>query len=122
VFEFIVPTAIAISLASYHFDREVKHNEVNPGVFVELNHDYVVGVYRNSRYRTTVLAGRQFAIGTVGSVNVGALAAVCTGYDFGLPFCASLTISDSSGVTLALVPPISKSSGVVGLSYRIPLK
>ena len=121
MFELIVPTAIAISLASYHFDREVKHNEVNPGVFVELNHAYVVGVYRNSLYRTTVLAARQLPLVQLGSVNVGALAGVCTGYNFKLPVCASLTVS-VGGVTLAFVPQISKSSGVVGLSYRIPLK
>ena len=119
--DFLTVTAFAFSIASYHFDREVKHNEVNPGVFVELNHDYVVGAYRNSHYRTTVLAARQFHLAQFGSVNVGALAGVCTGYDFALPVCASLTVS-AHGFTLALIPPVSTSSGVVGLSYRVAVK
>jgi len=119
--DLITITAFAFSIASYHFDREVKHNEINPGVFVELNNDYVVGVYRNSNYRTTVLAARHFHITTIGSVNVGALAGVCTGYDFAVPVCGSLTLH-SHGVTLSVIPPVGTSSGVVGLSYRIPVK
>lgn len=113
----ITITAFAFSIASYHFDREVKHNEVNPGVFVELNHAYVVGVYRNSNYRTTVLAARQFNLTQIGSVNVGALAGVCSGYDFPVPVCGSLTLN-YRGFTAAIVPPVKSSSGVVGLSYR----
>jgi hypothetical protein len=117
----ITITAFAFSIASYHFDREVKHNEINPGVFVELNHAYVVGAYRNSNYRTTVLVARQFHLTQIGSVNIGGLAGVCTGYDFALPVCGSLTAS-YRGFTASVIPPVSTSSGVVGLSYRIPIK
>lgn len=117
----ITVTAFAFSIASYHFDREVKHNEINPGMFVELNHDYILGVYRNSNYRTTVLAARQFHLVSWRSVNVGAMAGVCTGYDFVLPVCGAATV-EYRGVTLAVIPPVTATGGVVGLSYRHAIK
>ena len=114
----ITATAIAISIASYHFDREVKHNEVNPGVFVELNHAYVVGVYRNSHYRTTVLAARQFHLGRVGHANVGGIAGLCTGYN--VPVCGGLTVGVGQ-FTFLIAPPVKSNSAVVGLTWRQPL-
>lgn len=115
-------TAIAISIASYHFDRKVEHNEVNPGVFVELNHDYVVGVYRNSHWRTTVLAVRQFQFGSIGPAQVGAMVGVCSGYE--TPICGGLTVAVGN-VSFLIVPPIKASDGatrgVIGVSWRQPL-
>lgn len=115
----ITATAIAISLASYHFDREVKHNEVNPGVFVELNDAYVVGLYRNSNWRTTALVARQFSWYDSGGLKVGLLAGVCTGYR--KPVCGGLTVGLGEHITLLVAPPVSGTSGVVGLSWRQPL-
>jgi len=114
----ITATAIAISIASYHFDREVAHNEVNPGIFVELNHDVVVGVYRNSHWRNTVLVARQWSFGQVGAVKVGAMAGLCTGYD--TPVCGGLTVGVGN-LALIVIPPVGSTSGVVGLSWRQPL-
>lgn len=114
-------TAFAFTLASYHFDREVTRNEINPGVVVELNNAYLLGVYRNSHYRTTVLAARQFHLASFGSVNVGAFAGLCSGYDFPVPVCAAATV-EYRGLTLAFIPPVSTTSGVVGLSYRYALR
>jgi hypothetical protein len=112
----IAITAIAISLGSYHFNRDYEHNEVNPGVFVELDHDFVVGVYRNSHWKTTALVAGRWTLVQSGSVNLGLLAGVCTGYRS--PVCGSLVVGVGP-VTLAFVPKVgSESSAVVGLSWR----
>lgn len=113
----MIITGIAISLVSYHFHKDptLEYNEVNPGVFVELNHDYVVGMYRNSYSRNTVLVARQFHFGDVGGVRFGALLGGCTGYNS--PVCGSFTVG-AGPVTLAVIPPISKTTtAVVGLSW-----
>lgn len=114
----ITATAIAISIASFHFDREVKHNEINPGVFVELNHDYVVGLYRNSHWRTTALVAHQWTWYESGGLKVGLLAGVCSGYRS--PVCGSLSVGVGN-LSFALIPPTSGTSGVIGLSWKQPL-
>lgn len=107
-------TAVAMSLGSYHFDRSVVHDEINPGLLVELEGKYVVGAYRNSWARTTVLVGRTFDFGNVGSVNFGAVLGGCTGYDS--PVCGALT-ARVGFVHLIFTPPTHNTSAVVGFSF-----
>jgi hypothetical protein len=114
----VKPTAVSISLASYHFDRSTDHNETNPGVFLELNYDFVVGVYRNSLSRTTVLTGYQFRFGMFEGVRFGGMAALCTGYS--IPVCGMFTLGYGP-ITLGFIPPVTSKAGVIGLSVGMSL-
>lgn len=113
-------TAIAITLGSYHFDREVERNEFNPGVIVELNHHVIAGLYRNSFSRTTALVGGRADFLEIGSVNVGGFLGVCTGYR--RPVCGGISGSYAGFVLTAIPPTADDDSGAIALTYRIQLK
>lgn len=113
-------TAVGISLASYHYKRDLyDYNEVNPGVFVELNERVVIGVYRNSYYKTTLLAAWSQPLVSIGSVNFGAMAGLCSGYEEpSLPICGALWVRYRA-VQIMFTPRMGgDTSGAAALTLR----
>src|SRR5258706_5976026 len=66
---------ISSTVKSYHFDREVKHNEFNIGIGAE--HDIakdtraVGGIYYNSNYRPSIYMGAMYTPFTIMRTHVG---------------------------------------------------
>jgi hypothetical protein len=69
-------STIAIMLAlSAHAGFDEKYNSVHPHIKYTSENSYISGVYRNSEYRTSVYAGREFRF-DFATVELGA----ATGY------------------------------------------
>jgi hypothetical protein len=111
-------TGIAISLVSYHLhkDPNKEYREVNPGIFVELREDWVIGAYSNSYGKNTALAARSFKMAQFGSVNMGGIVGVCTGYS--VPVCGALHFKYKN-LSVMVIPPVKKHSGVVAFAINI---
>ena len=114
-------TGVAISLVSYHLHRQpdLTYNGINPGIFVEVKEHALVGVYRNTLDRTTVLVAAQSPYLEIGGLKLGGVLGVCSGYD---RIVCGAGIVRAGPVNLMLVPPVGQHAAVVALAIRKDLK
>ncbi|MFT3736304.1 MAG: hypothetical protein QM776_15000 [Rhodocyclaceae bacterium] len=70
---------------SYHFERDLGHNEVNPGIGYERDYDenlsWSVGVFKNSLRRAAFFGTANYALWKpADGVRIGVTAGLSTGY------------------------------------------
>lgn len=58
-------TRIGLHVGTYHFDRDTKYKEFNPGVFVSCN-NFTAGTYANSEYKQSYYFGYLFEYKALG--------------------------------------------------------
>lgn len=120
-----------ISGLSYHTDRSVKHNEVNPGLGVEIDMPepdtrVIAGFYKNSEWRQTVYAGASWTPWHFGRyVKAGMAIGIATGYQpqnlLGLTPIGAAVLSvegDRVGANVMALPPVGQYPGVFGLQVK----
>lgn len=105
---------LGLHLATYHFDRDRKYEEFNPGAYATCD-EYEAGLYRNSegKFSTHVGYTVRNAIGPI-DLTFG----MVTGYKRGpiLPlFIPSVKLGD---VRIHLLIPIEKRGGGLHMSYE----
>ncbi len=94
----ICATAIQFSLASHHgLERDDTTGggswcQTNPGLLVERN-KLILGVYRNSECRTTLMAGWRESLYRRGWFDLGAFGALASGYRIPLVGALDLRIA-----------------------------
>jgi hypothetical protein len=107
--------AIGVSIASYHFDRDIPYQEINPGVYAICD-KWTAGVYRNSFNDLSVFAGYSLELGPF-SIALG----VVTGYGrYGKSVQPLIFPSVKIGsVRLGVIPPPEpKAKGALTLSVE----
>ena len=75
MFDFLIPVAVGLHVASAHVPRLDDQNNINPGAYVLTQGGFVAGAYHNTLRRTSIYAGHISAWGPV-DLAVG----VVTGY------------------------------------------
>ncbi len=95
--------AVGAHLATYHFDRQANHNEVNPGLYAMCD-GWTAGIYRNSERSTSYYAGRTVRVAWF-DITVGAI----SGYRRGTVPMLVPSILLPGGLRLAFLPPIPKA-------------
>jgi hypothetical protein len=123
-------TWLVASVASYHVNRAIDHNERNPGLGIEQDIGWgvraVAGAYENSEYRRTVYAGVLAAPLELGRFRVGATFGLATGYaeQCGRDPCAVVVPTVTYelgrfGVNALIAPPSRNNRGVIGLQVKV---
>jgi hypothetical protein len=119
-------TWLDVTLTSYHFKREPKHNEHNLGLGFE--HDIaerwrvIGGAYKNSLYRTSVYAGVSYSYWIEGPWRLSIAGGGITGYEKGVMPIVVPALSyegDRWGANLFVAPPFKDSPGVAGLQVKV---
>jgi hypothetical protein len=111
----ICACAIAISLASYHFNRDVDYNEVNPGFFIQ-KENLVGFAYWNSNRRLSVGVAGAFDVWRKYDVAVSVLAGVGSGYHLPVVGGVRLTVGRHQ---IFAVPPTKYNSATVAYAYLL---
>lgn len=132
---FVVPTLaradtwLVATVASYHTNREVEHNERNWGLGFEQDiwqdSRLVGGFYKNSYYRQSQYLGITYMPFRLGPVRLGAMFGGVTGYDPGVQPIVLPTISIEGkrwGANLGVAPSSTKGVGVLGLQIKYNLE
>jgi hypothetical protein len=116
------------TIASYHANREVKHNERNWGLGLE--HDlndkwrFAAGGYRNSYWRDSVYVGALWLPAQSGNYKFGVLLGAVTGYDHVVgPFAPTVLPTlmyegKQWGANLGVMPSPARGVGVLGLQLK----
>jgi len=121
---------VGVTVGSYHFDRERKHNEIQlPSLHYEhgFSRDWrgIVGTYKNSFWRQSSYVGAvysplHFDVGP--EVSLGVLGGLFTGYTEGradpIVALAGSVEWDRYGVNATWIPPILGTKGVVALQLK----
>lgn len=120
-------TWISATVASYHFDRTVDHNEHNWGLGFEHglsgNWRVVGGYYRNSYAKRTVYAGFLWLPLHDGNLHAGLTLAGATGYTNPVDPIVLPTIAwegKTLGANLGVMPALNKKIvNVIGLQLKV---
>lgn len=72
--------AVVSGFLSKHINAQEKFNEQNHGIGYRSEYGYFIGYYKNSIYKSSFYAGREFQWHVAGPVRVGVMAGVVTGY------------------------------------------
>jgi len=117
---------LSATIASYHSNRNIEHNERNWGLGFEYglsdNWRAVGGAYRNSYWRTSAYAGLLWLPVRVGPFRAGTTLAGATGYNGPVDLVVMPTIAwegKQFGVNLGVMPAIDrKIVNVIGLQLK----
>ena len=115
-------TALLFPIASHHFDPPYpyEYNERNPGLVLEIDNDWLLGGYRNSLDRNTLLGLRRIPLAEAKGARLGLVAGVCSGYR--IPFCAAGYLRLGDHVEVTYVPRFYKyNAHTLAISWRQPL-
>jgi hypothetical protein len=123
------------SVGSYHFEREKKYCEFNPGIGIEHavaeNTRVVVGQYTNSFCRPSAYLGVSYAALTYGHFKLGAAIIAVTGYEktakkdnqaqeiMLAPLGVLAYERGRYGANIILAPPHGEFSGALGLQLKV---
>lgn len=120
------------TIASYHANRDVKHNEQNWGIGIEREATstwrWAAGGYRNSYWRDSLYMGGFWMPEQYGHWKFGALIALATGYDRVIgPFTFYMipTVmyeTKTWGANLAVLPSIERGIGILGLQGKVSFR
>lgn len=104
-------TWLAVTVRSYHFNRDKDYNEENYGLGIERQGrhawGWAAGFYENSYYRTTVYAGPTYTFADWGTIKLRACACLATGYKHPIGFYPLPTIGIEGkqvGANIAVTP------------------
>jgi len=121
-------TWLVATVASYHSNRDIEHNERNWGLGIE--HDLsdtwrlTAGHYRNSYWRDSSYVGALWMPLVYGRVRVGVLLGAVTGYDrlvgpFAPTVLPTLMYEGKQwGANLGVMPSPERGVGVLGLQIK----
>lgn len=128
-------TWVDISLASHHTQPRADGqpwNETNPGAGIDTTLpalpervSLIAGAYRNSFFRPTVYAGLHWRALDIGPVQLGASAALASGYPHTQAIAGLTATIEAGDLRLRLIglPPISgKHAGVIGAQIGIQIQ
>lgn len=110
--DLLIGATIGLHLGSMHFPAK-DFNNVNPGIYIKTENNYVAGGYYNSIRKPSFYLGKNFEY-KMFSLTVGGV----TGYDR-LPITPLILPSVKLGdVRITVVPPVAGISAVVHVSYE----
>jgi hypothetical protein len=105
---------LGLHLATYHFNREEKYQEINPGVSVACE-EWQAGVYYNSYKDVSVYGTRVFR----NVYNTGIDVAVGAVLGYSVPVLPLVVPSYKIGdVRISLIPPVNKQTGGIHMSVE----
>lgn len=119
----------AVTVHSYHVDRQAKYNEKNYGVGLEYQFDrtfaLAAGEYKNSFRVKSTYYGMAYTPFTEGQWKAGVLVLAINGYDMQnarryIPVAVPLIVRESErvGWNIVFVPPVGNGTGVLGLQAK----
>lgn len=111
-------TKTEITLTSEHYveKRDGEWNEINPGLVLEMNNYFVVGMYYNSNKRISFLGGIRFSHSPIEHIELSTTGGAITGYkDYPIPMITvSIEFSyNGYGIKFTHLPR------AIGLSFTI---
>lgn len=119
-------TWLDVTLTSYHFKREPKHNERNYGLGFEYDVEdrwrLIGGFYKNSLWKTSVYAGASYSAWIEGPWRLSFAMGGISGYAPGMiPIVVPALSYEGSrvGANLFVAPPYKESPGVAGLQVKL---
>lgn len=115
--------SLTFTTTSYHMDRSVPHNEVNPGVGCNkrMGQKWGIGsgIYYNSHWKTTLFLGTSYYPYSYNNWRFGGTFMLATGYDMPvtpIPMFSIKWKQPHYSVVVHAVP------AVVVLTFEVPLK
>lgn len=114
------------TVASYHIDRDTKHNESNWGLGFECQvmekGSLVGGVYENSYWRQSKYLGVTYLPYKLGPAKIGAMFGAVTGYDRTVTPVIIPTIAFEGtryGMNIGIIPSIDDGLAMIGLQLKM---
>ena len=110
--DLLIGATIGFHLGSIHFPNK-DFNNINPGIYLKTENNYVAGGYYNSIRKPSFYVGKNFEYKNF-SIIVGGV----TGYDRAIITPLVLPSVKLWDFRLTVVPPVAGISSVVHFSYE----